>query len=164
MLKKILDFIFGGLIKTNVSSKNLKGTNQLFYDHVKADLIEDEGYKLKLYECPAGKLTIGIGYNIQDNGISDAIAEALFKEKYIECYTALLRIFPNFESYTWNRRKALINMIYQLGETKFRKFSNTINYIKAEAFDLASAEMLDSMWAKQTPNRAKKIAGMIKRG
>lgn len=162
MLKNILVFIFGGKIKTNTSAQ--KKTEHQFYDEVKKELIADEGYKLKMYECPAGKLTIGIGYNIQDNGISDAIADALFKEKYAECYHALLRIFPDFESYTWNRRKALINMIYQLGETGFRKFSNTIRYIKAGAFKLASSEMLDSMWAKQTPNRAKKLAEMIKRG
>jgi len=39
-------------------------------DKLVDQIIEHEGLKLKPYHCPAGKLTIGVGRNLEDKGIS----------------------------------------------------------------------------------------------
>ena len=53
-------------------------------------------------------------------------------------------------------------MCYQLGLGGFSKFKKTISYLEKENYLEASKEMLDSKWAKQTPNRAKKLSEIVK--
>ena len=55
----------------------------------------------------------------------------------------------------------VMEMCYQLGVTGFSKFVKTITYLKDKDFKNASIEMLDSKWAKQTPNRAKKMSEIV---
>ena len=52
-------------------------------------------------------------------------------------------------------------MCYQLGLAGFSKFKKTISYIEKKNYKEASKEMLDSKWAKQTPNRAKKLSKIV---
>ena len=52
-------------------------------------------------------------------------------------------------------------MCYQLGLSGFSKFKKTIYYLETEQYEEASIEMLDSLWAKQTPNRAKELSAEI---
>ena len=52
-------------------------------------------------------------------------------------------------------------MCYQLGLKGFSKFKKTIYLLETEQYDEASVEMLDSLWAKQTPNRAKELSEVV---
>ena len=52
-------------------------------------------------------------------------------------------------------------MCYQIGVSGFNKFKKTIYYLETEQYEEASLEMLDSLWAKQTPNRAKELSKQI---
>ena len=58
-------------------------------------------------------------------------------------------------------QNVVIEMCYQLGVTGFSKFVKTITYLKDKDFKSASVEMLDSKWAKQTPNRAKEMSEIV---
>ena len=52
-------------------------------------------------------------------------------------------------------------MVFQLGKTGVSKFRNMWSALKDETppnYKKAAAEMLDSRWAKQTPNRAKRMS------
>ena len=49
-------------------------------DKLKELIVKHEGERLDLYRCTAGKLTIGIGHNIQDKGISKAVSTLMFEE------------------------------------------------------------------------------------
>jgi lysozyme len=53
-------------------------------------------------------------------------------------------------------------MCYQLGLSGFSKFKKTIYYLETQQYDEAADEMLDSLWAKQTPNRAKELSNIIR--
>ena len=54
-------------------------------------------------------------------------------------------------------------MCYQLGVTGFSKFKKTIAYLQDKKWEEASVEMLDSLWARQTPNRAKEMSDRVKK-
>jgi lysozyme len=56
----------------------------------------------------------------------------------------------------------LMEMCYQLGVTGVSKFKKTVAYLQNKEFKNASIEMLDSRWAKQTPNRAKELSNRVK--
>ena len=59
-------------------------------------------------------------------------------------------------------KDVVIEMCYQLGVGGFSKFKKTIAYLQNQQFHDASVEMLDSLWAKQTPNRAKELSNRVK--
>ena len=61
-----------------------------------------------------------------------------------------------------NIKDVVIEMCYQLGVGGFSKFKKTISYLQNKQFKDASEEMLDSLWAKQTPNRAKSLSDIVK--
>ena len=56
----------------------------------------------------------------------------------------------------------LIEMVFQLGMTGVSKFKNMWKCLSELNYVGASYEMLDSRWAKQTPNRAKAMAKTMK--
>ena len=64
-----------------------------------------------------------------------------------------------------DRRKViLISMAFQMGVAGLGAFKNTLNLIKNHDWSKASEAMLDSMWAVQTTNRAKRHASVIRTG
>ncbi len=62
------------------------------------------------------------------------------------------------------RRAALVNMVFQLGLTGVLKFRKMIQYLKVGNYEAAADEGLDSKWARQTPNRARRVTEVIRTG
>ena len=113
------------------------------------DLIESikkhEGYVGVVYKDSLGIDTIGYGFAIKD--LKDRIKIKFDWYKYM----------PQ------EIKDVVVEMCYQLGVTGFSKFVKTITYLKDKDFKNASIEMLDSKWAKQTPNRAKELSNRVKK-
>jgi lysozyme len=107
-----------------------------------------EGLKLKPYVCPAKKLTIGYGRNLQDNGISKNEAELLLENDLFNIKLILEDKIKFFHSLDDVRQNVLIEMAYNMGVTGLLKFKNTLNYLKNKDYEKASIEMLDSQWHK----------------
>lgn len=129
------------------------------------DIVEDikkhEGFRSKVYECTEGYDTIGYGFAIKDLTMDEDVATLILMKKL---HTLLQRItvaFPWFKDVDETAKKVVINMCYQLGIRGFSKFKKTIYYLETEQYEEASIEMLDSLWAKQTPNRAKELSEEI---
>ena len=59
-------------------------------------------------------------------------------------------------------KDVVMEMCYQLGVTGVSKFKKTIAYLQDKRWEEASVEMLDSLWARQTPNRAKELSRRVK--
>jgi lysozyme len=107
-----------------------------------------EGLKLKPYVCPAKKLTIGYGRNLQDNGISKNEAELLLENDLFNIKLLLEDKIKFFHLLDDVRQNVLIEMAYNMGVTGLLKFKNTLNYLKNKDYEKASIEMLDSQWHK----------------
>ena len=115
-----------------------------------------------LYKCLAKKWTCGYGHNIGDNGISDAVAEMLLREDIQQAYYDLISIFPQFYTFSEMRQNALIDMMFNLGKTRFLKFKKMIAAIEMNHWDLAADEAKDSDWYKQVGNRAERDVSMLR--
>lgn len=112
-----------------------------------------------------GKLTIGRGRNISDRPISSAIIELLFREDLDGTYAATKRIFPEFDGYTLNRRSALLGMVFNMGESRFRTFTETIPLIRSGKWDQAADHIKASAWASQVqPERRDRVVKQIRNG
>lgn len=123
-----------------------------------------EGLRLKPYRCISGKLTIGIGRNLDANGISKEEAEILFRNDLLEAKLQGINLVRNFYTLNEARQAVIISMIFQMGAKGFAKFKNTIKFIEAKNFEKAARNMLLSLWAVQTPRRARELSKMMKEG
>jgi len=123
-----------------------------------------EGLRLKPYQCTAGKLTIGIGRNIEDIGISESEAEMLLSNDIQRVVTQLKETFPWTLDLDEVRFAALVNFTFNVGIGTTSKFVNAMALLKGGNFDMAADEFLDSRWAKQVGQRAVEITEQIRTG
>lgn len=127
---------------------------------LKRSLMKHEGCKQFPYVDTVGKITIGIGYNLTDRGMSDEWITSQYEEDVDYFYQQLLA-FPWFEHLTSDRQIVLIDMAF-MGWKKFLTFNKMINAIAQMDYRKAAEEMLDSNWAEQVKGRAILLAqGMI---
>lgn len=128
-------------------------------------LKSDEGLKLKPYHCTAGKLTIGIGRNLDDVGITEDEAMLLLKNDLRRVAKALQERLPFFNDLNPARKRAMVNMGFQLGVPGLIRFKNMLAAIERQDWDGAYKAALNSKWAKQdTPERALRVAERLKTG
>ena len=126
-------------------------------------LIKHEDIRLKPYRDTVGKLTIGVGRNLDDNGITHD--EALYMLRAdVRRVLSDLQFFGWFHRLNRVRRDVVINMVFNMGLTRFLTFEKTIKYISRKKYSLAAVEMLDSKWAGQVGSRATELAVMMRSG
>ena len=128
---------------------------------LKQMLIKHEGKKLWPYKCTAGKLTIGIGHNLDAKGISNAVADLMYEEDIMEVINDLHKIFENFNDLPEQIQLVLANMRFQLGDSGFRKFNKLIKSVERKDWKKTKINMANSLWYKQTNNRAKELIGLV---
>jgi lysozyme len=127
-------------------------------------LVDHEGLRLKPYRCTAGKLTIGVGRNLDDRGISPDEALYLLRNDIEISRRELSAAFPWFDKLDSVRQCVLIDMCVNLGLTRLQGFRNTLALIGVGKYEAAAVEMLDSKWAQQVGNRARRLSGMMASG
>ena len=117
---------------------------------VEDQIIFHEGEKLKPYKDSLGVLTIGVGHNL-DNGISKAASRFIFKEDLKEATDWLIGFFgPQFwEAISEGRRRALIDLRFNLGSDKFKGFRRLIRSARLGDWEMVAYELVDSKWWQQ---------------
>ena len=121
-----------------------------------------EGFRSTVYECSEGYDTIGFGFAIKDLELDEDIAELILMRKLDDLHTRIASKFGWFYNSPEEVKDVVTNMCYQLGLSGFSKFKKTIYLLETEQYDEASIEMLDSLWAKQTRNRAKELSETLR--
>ena len=142
-------------------------------------LEDDEEYKATQYRCTKGKWTIGIGRNLTANGLtkeernylgyhetgyqnlmlSKSHALYLLEHDIKNSCHELNIIFPGFSFYPEDIQHVLINLIFQLGYSRFAGFRDMIRAIKKMDWKEAAVELRDSkLWREDTPERAERLA------
>lgn len=116
------------------------------------------------YVDTVGKISIGIGHNLTDLGLSDSQIDAIFERDLSSAMETCNRLFPHFNSMDPVRRMVLMDMAFNMGFKTFSGFFNTIGYINEGRWAEAAANMLRSKWAKQVGQRAKRLAEMMRTG
>jgi len=134
-------------------------------NRIKAQLVRHEGLRLKPYRCTAGKLTIGIGRNLDDRGISQKEAYVLLENDIQNCEKQLLDEIPEiYNGLDDVRKSVLLNMCFNLGIKGLLEFKNTLAFIAAGDWERAANGMLASKWAKQVGKRAIELSEMMRKG
>ena len=135
-------------------------------DRLLKSVKEHEGYRNKVYLDSLGKRTVGVGHLCVEDHWED---NKEYSEKYlmnilkddlksaIQGAEELCSDCPDLDDLA---KELIVEMVFQLGETGVKKFRNMWKALQHDPpnYERASLEMLDSRWASQTPNRAKKMS------
>ncbi len=127
-------------------------------------LKKHEGVRLRPYLCSAGKVTIGVGRNIEDIGISDEESDFLLMNDIKRTIRELCENVNFFDTMDGVRKVALVDMCFNLGISRFLKFKKTLKFLSEKNYPAAADEMLNSRWARQVGPRAKRLSKMIETG
>ena len=128
------------------------------------ELKRDEGVELRPYKCSAGFLTLGVGRNIEERGITMDESDYLLANDITICEEEATRVFKWYDTLSDVRQRVVLNMIFNLGLTKLLNFKKFLAAMEAEDWEEAGKQMLDSRWAKQVGNRADRLEQMIVNG
>lgn len=127
-------------------------------------LRRDEGLILHPYRDSVGKITIGIGRNLDDVGISEKEADFLLANDVNSATVALEANFPWTMGLDDARKGALVNMTFNMGIRGLSEFRDFLAKMQAGDFRAAAGAMLDSLWARQVGPRATRLSIQIESG
>ena len=130
------------------------------------DLLESikhhEGFVEHVYDDSLGIPTIGYGFAIKDLILEEDLCEEILLRKLRTLGRSVMGKFPFFDSLPSYCKDVLMEMCFQLGVTGVSKFKKALKAMEDGDWEKAADEMLDSKWAKQTPNRAKEMSDIIR--
>jgi len=125
----------------------------------------DEGVRSTVYNDSLGYATIGVGRLVDSRktavGLRDIEIDFLLQNDIEDRINALTKYLPWFQNLDDARRGVLLNMAFQLGVAGLLAFKNTLAAVERGDYAAAAAGMLNSKWAQQTPNRAKRLADQM---
>jgi lysozyme len=137
-----------------------------------------EGCSLIPYKCPAGRTTIGYGWNVESNplppdidahlkehgSITKAMAEELLDIAVSRSIADCRRLYPDFDSYSENRRNALTDMMYNMGYGTLSKFRISNRFVREQKWQEAADNFMHSKWARQVKSRAITVCDLLRYG
>ena len=141
-------------------------------DRLLASVKKHEGYRNKVYLDTLGKRTVGVGHLCveefweDDKEYEESFLMEILQKDLQEAIRGAKELMDEHGCADIDERaeEIIIEMVFQLGRTGVKKFRNMWKALQQEPpqYDVASIEMLDSRWAKQTPNRAQSMADQMK--
>ena len=126
-----------------------------------------EGVETHAYKCTSGKITVGVGRNIDPSGglgLSDDEIEYLLENDIARCAKELGNEFPWFSGLDEVRRDAMIDLCFNMGITSLRNFKMANAAMAKDDWQEAANQYLDSKYARDVGRRAVEIAEMIRTG
>jgi lysozyme len=127
-------------------------------------LMRDEDIRLKPYRDTMGKLTIGVGRNIEDRGISVATAMQMLGEDVDIVLAELDQRIPWWRGLDEVRQRVVANLAFNMGTPKLLGFRRMLDALKDGRNDDAADELLDSVYAWQVKGRAIRLAESLRTG
>jgi len=121
-----------------------------------------EGYVGVVYKDSLNVDTIGYGFAIKDLELDRDICDIILERKIKDLHDRVKNKFKWYGYMPQEIKDVVMEMCYQLGVGGFSKFKKTISFLQNKQFKDASEEMLDSLWARQTPNRAQELSKRVK--
>ena len=116
-----------------------------------------------------GKLTVGVGWNLDANGLPDDVIDILRDRGIKHAIEAVDAIEPLWVRLDDARRRVLINMAFNLGPLGLSKFKRFLAALRSFIVDGSRKgdlvdEMKDSDWYKQVGVRGERLADLMRDG
>jgi lysozyme len=134
------------------------------YVRLIAQLRKHEGVEHKPYTDTVGKLTIGVGRNLDDRGLSEHEIDFLLQNDIQLVEEELDQWWPHWRSLNQTRQLVVADMMFNMGRPRLSQFKMFLAALQSSDYAAASTEMLDSKWARQVKGRATTLADMMSTG
>ena len=118
----------------------------------------NEGFRSKPYQCSEGVWTIGHGIT----WVTEEESLHILSGRISQLHLKLEEQFDWYDGLPPEIKGVVIECCYQMGVKGWSNFRKAISHMKESNWKGAADEMLDSLWAKQTPNRAKRLASIVR--
>ena len=125
-------------------------------------LIRHEGLRLEPYRCTEGKLTIGVGHNLDDNPISKRAAMLILEDDIAHCLVDLRNNISGFIYMPPIVQEVLVNLCFNMGINRLLGFKKTLGHLREGNYPAAADELLDSRYARQVGRRANELADTLR--
>lgn len=132
-----------------------------YRDEIIKQIMEHEGVRSTPYRDTEGNLTIGVGHNLEE-GLSENVILLMLQEDIATAEAELDRIYPPWRELNKERRKVMVDMMFNLGAPRYLTFHKFWAAMMEKDYETAAHEMLDSKWANQVGDRAKTLAHMMR--
>ena len=136
-------------------------------DKLIEELIKDEGYSYEIYLDHLGYPTFGVGHLVleKDEEYEKPVGTPVSEERIKECLSNDIEIVCNelnrnmewWQDLNDTRQRVLANMAFNLGLPRLSKFVKFLKAVQDSDWEKASEEMMDSKWATQVGDRAKRL-------
>jgi lysozyme len=123
----------------------------------------NEGRMHLPYKDTVGKLTIGVGFNLTDVGLYDEEIDFILRNRVERMKLVLPLKIATWEALSGDQRLALMDMYYNLGWPRLSKFKRMLKHIDDGKYDKAAEELLNSKYASQVGQRAKRNAELLRK-
>jgi len=130
-------------------------------------LRDEEGEVLHVYQDHLGYWTIGVGHLVdkrKGGKISARVSEFILNEDIATVTSELDKRLSWWRKLDEARQAVLLGMAFQMGIDGLLGFKNTLKMVEAGDYDGAGKGMLNSLWARQTPERANRMSDQMKKG
>lgn len=133
-------------------------------DKLIQDLRRDEGVKHKVYKDSLGILTIGVGRNLEDRGLTNPEIDYLLSNDINAFRVELNNAFPWWVHMQEPWMRGLLNMCFNMGISRLRGFKKMLAALEGGNGEEAAVQALDSKWARQVGARAARIVELFRSG
>lgn len=130
-------------------------------------LKQHEGVETHAYKCSENKITIGVGRNIDESGglgLSDDEVDYLLQNDIDRVISELDSEYEWFAALDDVRQDAMVDISFNLGQTRLRAFKNALAAMAKSDWDEAADQFMDSRWSGQVGKRAEHLTDMIRSG
>ena len=130
-------------------------------------LKQHEGVETHAYKCSENKTTIGVGRNVDKGGglgLSDDEVDYLLQNDIDRVISELNSEYEWFSDLDDVRQDAMIDISFNLGQTRLRAFKNALSAMAEGDWGEAADQFMDSRWSGQVGDRAKNLTDMIRTG
>jgi|TARA_R110000765_G_scaffold98234_2_gene184742 lysozyme len=129
----------------------------------RAEIKRDEGYRATPYKCTSGRTTIGVGWNLDARGLPDHIIEMLLDISISDTQESLDKSVPGWRDMPDEAQRGLANLTFCVGPAGVLKFTKMLGALEGGDYETAACEVMDSLFALQTGERAERIAKLFRK-
>ena len=129
-----------------------------------SQLRRDEGVRKFPYADTAGKVTVGVGHNLNAHGLDDDVIQLQLVNDVAETTEQVHSRLPWFPALDVVRQGVIVNMAFNLGFSKLEGFPKFLAACAHGDWETAADEMLSSAWAKEVGERAVRLAQQMRTG
>lgn len=144
------------MVQDNIRNFNSHLLDKPYLVKISKHILKMEGKKTHPYKCSAGQITIGIGRNLTDNGLSEDEIEYLFEHDMMRVEAEAISEFGDkrWESFSLKVKLVILDMLFNMGLSRFKTFKKMIKALKQFNWREASEELRNSRYFRQNTSRA----------